>query len=405
MQIFRNMLMLHTEKGVVAGWCGLNAKDGGTEAQVFVQGAPQGQLEVMLVTGADTHKLGVMDVSGKSAKKNFFYKGKAGDVQGVRIAHMSVHYILEGGQTGKNAPVAAGKGAPKARAVMAQKVAQPKQEVPKAVPIPVENEPVPPKMVMQNQAIPIMTQGSTPQAASAGKANAPIAQCDMRLATGPQQAQTENIAGQGLADNAGNMDANVPAMDPAGGKNLAQTDMRLQGKTENDHIIRKGQKPPFAPAAPGTAAPDARIQALMDKAQPPENEALLSEPPLPLAGMPEQAPNKKGGQMSPELIEVLALSDMSNSGVEQGLLGEGSGRQGLLGKGVWWRVEQPGVQDWHYLAGELTARDGRRVRAIALKDECGALPDHLEGWAQKAEDYFIVLIDVKTGTMLPETAC
>lgn len=247
--------MLHTEKGVVAGWCGLNAKDGGTEAQVFVQGAPQGQLEVMLVTGADTHKLGVMDVSGKSAKKNFFYKGKAGDVQGVRIAHMSVHYILEGGQTGKNAPVAAGKGAPKARAVMAQKAAQPKQEAPKAVPIPVENEPVPPKMVMQDQAAPIMRQGSAPQAVPAGKANAPLAQCDMRLATGPQQAQTENIAGQGLTDNAGNMGANVPAMDPAGGKSLAQTDMRLQGKTENDHVMGRGQKAALRTGRAGDRCP------------------------------------------------------------------------------------------------------------------------------------------------------
>jgi hypothetical protein len=143
---------------------------------------------------------------------------------------------------------------------------------------------------------------------------------------------------------------------------------------------------------------DARIKTLLESAMEPAGEEAPPELPN-----DKEAPEPK--KKTPDLIEVLSLSDVPRSGAEESALGEGSGKKGVLGKGAWWRVEQPGVDGWHYLAGELTAKNGARVRAIALEAECDHLPDHLRGWAQKVDDYFVVLIDAKTGAVLPDDAC
>jgi hypothetical protein len=143
---------------------------------------------------------------------------------------------------------------------------------------------------------------------------------------------------------------------------------------------------------------DARIKTLLESAMEPAGEEAPPELPN-----DKEAPEPK--KKAPDLIEVLSLSDVPRSGAEESALGEGSGKEGVLGKGAWWRVEQPGVDGWHYLAGELTAKNGARVRAIALEAECDRLPEHLRGWAQKVDDYFVVLIDAKTGAVLPDDAC
>jgi len=145
---------------------------------------------------------------------------------------------------------------------------------------------------------------------------------------------------------------------------------------------------------------NARIKALLERAQEPlpAEETTVCAPQIGKEAT-------EGTKKVPGLIEVLTLSDVSRSGVEEMTLGAGSGKKGALGQGVWWRVEHPGADGWHYLAGELTAKNGARVRAIALGAECDELPDHLKGWAQKVDDYFVVLIDARTGSVLPEDAC
>ncbi len=141
---------------------------------------------------------------------------------------------------------------------------------------------------------------------------------------------------------------------------------------------------------------DARIKTLLGLWSPPGKRRRLSCPTI------RKRRNRKKGPRPYRGAFVIGRSPFRCG---KSALGEGSGKEGVLGKGAWWRVEQPGVDGWHYLAGRLTAKNGARVRAIALEAECDRLPEHLRGWAQKVDDYFVVLIDAKTGAVLPDDAC
>ncbi|MFZ5975417.1 MAG: hypothetical protein ACOYU3_08420 [Bacillota bacterium] len=490
MQIFNNMLMLHTVKGNVAGWCGLNDGADGATVQVEIHGAPQGQMEVTLMTNSGEHALGMMESEGKHAQGNWSYPGGAKDVTGIRIAHKTVKYIIKGGKAGvqPNAPKesitpantapANAAPVPKAPANIAPANIPPAPkaagiqapEEQRAVPIPVVKEPAEKKLVIHEKEMGMDPQKYIPESRMEDRINPVLAQADMRL-----WGETDGYSyPKGVKRMMANEKRPTPVKPPrerimpvrkeppavkempASGRSLfAQADMRLYGETDGNNYMKpvdplpeppqmvSPMMPPVAPIMPDMTMPEAppaqaneRIRELLAQAKEdlsvrPAQDLINEGAPLPLMDMPEkkEAPQSKEmpvneealplmdmpvqkqepmagkGMATPELIEVLSLSDISKSGVEDGLMGEGSGRKGVLGKGAWWRVEQPGVQDWHYLAGELTAKNGARVRAIALKAECDELPEHLRGWAQRTEDYFVVLIDAKTGTVLPDDAC
>ena len=449
MQIFRNMLMLHTAGGRIAGWCGVSDGPDGAVVVVEVQGAPPGQMEAVLFTRTGEHALGTLEAVGKSARGNWRYAGKAKEIEGIRIAHRTVQYTAKGNvRFMQKAPV-----------MKKTETRAPKE--PEAVPIPVVIEPAPRKLVMRKKetrareavAPRAPTLPPSPEAAAQPGRDEPWAErVGMRLFDGTVGSPAMDGAaakGPGPTRKYG-MQASAPGdTSEDGGGLFAQAGMRLQdgreaengkqstpfaqmpapaagdkgGKTMPLRAQQDGtgsavpswkdaplplmEMPQDSGAAPGTAAREtggeaeetnARIKALLERAQLP----VKTGEEAPVAPESKKAPEVK---KVPELIEVLSLSDVLRSGVEDGTLGAGSGKKGALGKGVWWRVEQPGVDGWHYLAGELTAKNGARVRAIALGAECDELPDHLRGWAQKVDGYFVVLIDAMTGAVLPEDAC
>jgi hypothetical protein len=450
LQIFKKMLMLHTKGGKIAGWCGLNDGPNGVAVLVEVHGAPQGRLEAVLFTKTGEHALGTMEAAGRSAKGNWRYTGKTGEIEGIRIADPAAQYVARGGM----AP---------ARARPAAKADEGAPKEPKAVPIPVVPEPAEKRLVTKTETTPAREVIAREARAPSPEDRAPVPPAAAALpepialpetapaeaalppaSTVPSEAALPSAAPEPLAVyDENNVDSAF----------LARTEMRLYdggrgsgrqsrpaektspsaavtgGKT-NARGTESAKRPPRAAnaAAPSwTDAPlplmeipdgleaepeaaaahetdgeagerDARIKTLLESAMEPAGEEAPPELPN-----DKEAPEPK--KKAPDLIEVLSLSDVPRSGAEESALGEGSGKEGVLGKGAWWRVEQPGVDGWHYLAGELTAKNGARVRAIALEAECDRLPEHLRGWAQKVDDYFVVLIDAKTGAVLPDDAC
>jgi len=106
---------------------------------VEVQGAPPGQMEAVLFTKTGEHALGTLEAVGKSARGNWRYAGKAKEIEGIRIAHRTVQYMVNGSvRFMQKAPVM------KKTETCAPKEAE-------AVPIPVVIEPAPRKLVMREK--------------------------------------------------------------------------------------------------------------------------------------------------------------------------------------------------------------------------------------------------------------
>ncbi len=405
--------MLHEKKGVV-GWCGVNDSDKGCKIDLKMQSAPAGQMEAIVHTKTKVYKLGVMEHSGKSAEKSFYHSISAKDIIGVSVEHMSTHYIAKGGIMLKVAPKQQDKkeivvnqnkaedAAPNKNQMESKEhiesfesagnIAESKESV---EPVDLEDDLFESREFIEGDELAInqleneqclefteeVELGSKQfesESADYGKEDilpVRIARCEMRKCDWEWIKQQEAI---NLNSNENKPEKDNCEMEYGQPQNnkvmIARSEMRHCDCNSDCNCTLGGN--------------------LSDTEQPGRNEMIS-----------QMIKDDYTDNDEDKLIEMMKNADMSNTKVEHQLIGEFSGREGVLGQGVWWKVEQPGINDWHYLAGELMAKDGSRVRGIAMKAEVDYLPQHMVEYAKKIEEYYVVLIDVTTGKLLPIDAC
>lgn len=429
--------MLHEKKGVV-GWCGINDSDKGCKIDLKMQSAPAGQMEVIVHTNTKVYKLGMMEHSGKSAEKSFYHSISAKEIIGVSVEHMSTHYIAKGGTMLKVAPTRQVK---KESVISLNKTEEPNKEqieIKEYIEVEIEEEQPESKECIESVEI-VEEQPEIKEyieSVEIEEEQPEIKEWIEGVEFEAEQPESkECIESSEMGEEQLESEERFEFIDDGAELSSGQLESEIDcGEEDTSPIriarceMRKCDWESIRPQEPVNVIEKKVEQACskMEYEEPQnKNEVMIAHSEMrhcdcncalcgDLSETEKAGHNElishmiKDGNVGNEkqkLMEMMINADMSNTKVEDQLIGEYSGREGVLGQGVWWKVEQPGINDWHYLAGELMAKDGSRVRGIAMKAEVDNLPQHMVGYAKRIEEYYVVLIDISTGKLLPIDVC